>query len=163
VKYEVCNNPIYATVHDFNNDTKLDLTVANYQDASVSVLLGNGDGTFQNQVTHPTGSHPSSVVSADLNNDTKWDLAVTNKDESSVSILLGNGDGTFQNQIRYGAGISPSSVIVGVLNDDTKLDLAVTNLANNNVITLFTLVRSLFRYWEIVEKMSIYRIIMVEI
>ena len=45
---------------------------------TVSVLLGNGDGTFQNQKTFPVGSHPSSVAVADVNGDGRPDLIVAN-------------------------------------------------------------------------------------
>jgi hypothetical protein len=98
--------------------------VINYNENSLSVLLGNGDGTFQNQTTYSTGPDSYSILSADLNNDTKLDLTVTNYD-GSVSVLLGNGDGTFQNRIIYTVGTNPSFITAGAFRDDTKLDLAV--------------------------------------
>ncbi len=86
---------------DFNGDGKLDVVVANASSNNVSVLLGNGDGTFQAPVDYPTGSQPSSVAVGDFNGDGKLDLAVANQNcpsfpcgAGSVSILLGNGDGT---------------------------------------------------------------------
>jgi hypothetical protein len=82
-----------VAVGDFNGDGKADLAVANYSDHSVSVLLGNGDGTFQTHVDYATGSGPDSVAVGDFNGDGKADLAVTN--DYAVSVLLGNGDGTF--------------------------------------------------------------------
>ena len=65
---------------DFNGDGKLDLAVANFVDSSVSVLLGNGDGTFQVAVDYGTGSQgePLSVAVGDFNADGKLDLAVAN-------------------------------------------------------------------------------------
>ena len=63
---------------------------------TVSILLGNGDGTFQTHLDYPTGSSPTSVAVGDFNGDGKLDLAVTNQDDNTVSILLGNGDGTFK-------------------------------------------------------------------
>ncbi len=104
---------------------------------NVSVLPGNGDGTFQNQVTYSTGSHPQCVLSADLNNDTKQDLAVTDFFDNSVSVLLGNGDGTFQKQIIYTVGRNPNSMTIGTFKDPTKIDLAVANYADNNVRIVF--------------------------
>ena len=61
----------------------------------VSVLLGNGDGTFQNQVTYAVGSGPDGIVAGDFNGDGRTDLAVANRNSNDVSVLLGNGDGTF--------------------------------------------------------------------
>ena len=69
----------------------------------MSVLLGNGDGTFQNQVRYAAGTSPSAIVAGDFNGDGRTDLAVANG-SNDVSVLLGNGDGTFQNQVRYAAG-----------------------------------------------------------
>jgi hypothetical protein len=76
---------------DFNHDGVLDLVTANLH--SVSVLLGNGDGTFQAPVYYPAGGKSRSVVVGDVNGDGNADLIVT--DLSGVSVLLGNGDGTF--------------------------------------------------------------------
>ena len=70
----------------------------------MSVLLGNGDGTFQDQKTYPVGNGPVAIVAGDFNGDGRTDLAVANADSNDVSVLLGNGDGTFQNQVRYAAG-----------------------------------------------------------
>jgi hypothetical protein len=68
---------------------------------SVSIVLGNGYGTFQNQTIYPTGLSPQSVTVGDFNNDTKLDLATANGGDNNISVLLGNGNGTFQNQVVY--------------------------------------------------------------
>jgi hypothetical protein len=73
---------------DFNNDNKLDLAVANFGDNTVSVLLGNGDGVFQNQTTYNTGVSSSCVISGDLNNDKKLDLIVTNQVSNDLFVFL---------------------------------------------------------------------------
>ena len=70
----------------------------------MSILLGNGDGTFQNQVTYAVGSSPDAIVTGDFTGDGRTDLAVANSGSNDVSILLGNGDGTFQNQVTYAVG-----------------------------------------------------------
>ena len=93
---------------DFNGDGRTDLAVANLRlDNDVSVLLGNGDGTFQTQVTYAVGSVPGAIVAGDFNGDGRTDLAVANYDDNDVSILLGNGDGTFQPQVTYAVGTCP--------------------------------------------------------
>jgi hypothetical protein len=78
-------------VGDFNDDSKLDLAVTNSGGISVSVLLGNGDGTFQNEMKYKSGSKPTSLSVGDFNDDMKLGLAVTNRQENSVTILLGLG------------------------------------------------------------------------
>src|SRR5437879_6335637 len=113
-------------VGDFNADGKLDLAVANSSSNNVSVLLGNGDGTFQAPLTFGPGSGASSVAVGDFNADGKLDLVVT-VGSAGVSVFLGNGDGTFQAAVTYAAGNSPYAVAVGDFNADGKVDLAIAN------------------------------------
>ena len=92
---------------DFTGDGRTDLAVANEGDNTVSVLLGNGDGTFQPQVTYAVGLGPDAIVAGDFNGDGRTDLAVANGSDGTVSVLLGNGDGTFQPQVTYAVGQDP--------------------------------------------------------
>src|SRR5271156_6774862 len=94
-----CTWPV--AVGDFNGDGKLDLAVANNDGGNVSILLGNGDGTFQTALDFSVESGPSSLAVGDFNRDGKLDLAVANNVSGNVSILLGNGDGTFQPAANY--------------------------------------------------------------
>ena len=98
------NGPDAIVAGDFTGDGHTDLAVANELDDDVSVLLGNGDGTFQNQVTYPVGTDPIALVAGDFNGDGRTDLAVADYGSKGVSILLGNGDGTFQNQMTLPGG-----------------------------------------------------------
>jgi len=75
-------------VGDFNGDGKLDIAAANAQSDDVSVLLGNGDGTFQAALNFAVGSGPGSVAVGDFNGDGKLDVAVVNHDSGTVSVLL---------------------------------------------------------------------------
>jgi uncharacterized protein (DUF2141 family) len=134
-------NPYSVAVADVNGDGKLDLIVANEEqnknnpEGSVSVLLGNGDGTFQAPVNYDSGGQSAFSVSlADVNGDGKLDLVVangcdkTNCSLGGVGVLLGKGDGTFKPPVTYSSGVPSvygSRVAVGDLNGDGKLDLAV--------------------------------------
>jgi hypothetical protein len=136
VGYAVGIVPDSVAVGDFNGDGKLDLAVANEFSNNVSVLLGNGDGTFQYAPNFAVGTGPVSLAMGDFNGDGKPDLAVVNQNGYSVSIFLGNGDGTFQTTRNYAVGTNPDSVVVGDFNGDGKLDLAVANSGSNTVSVL---------------------------
>jgi len=131
--YQAGSGPYSVAVGDFNGDGKPDLAVANSISNNVSVLLGNGDGTFQAAVNYAAGSWPISVTVGDFNGDGKLDLAVANYLDSDVSVLLGNGDGTFQTPVNYGVGWLPFVITAGDFNGDGKLDLAVGNLYSSSV------------------------------
>ena len=133
--------PVSVVVGDFNGDGKLDLAVANIAagnigPGSVSVLLGNGDGTFQTALDYGVGSNPNSVAVGDFNGDGKLDLVVANTTSNSVSTLLGNGDGTFQTAVDFGVGSIPYWAAVGDFNGDGRLDMAVANAASSTVSVL---------------------------
>ena len=123
-------------IGDLDGDGKPDLAVANFLNHDVSVLLGNGDGTFAAQRRFAARSLPQSVAIGDLDGDGNPDLAVANASSDDVSILLGNGDGTFAPQRRFAAGDVPLSVAIGDLNGDGNPDVAVANQASGDVSIL---------------------------
>src|SRR5229473_1795573 len=106
----VGDTPESVVVGDFNGDGVQDLATANIASNNVSVLLGNGNGTFQAAVNFPTATAPRSVAVGDFNGDGVQDLAVANTVSNNVSVLLGNGDGTFQTARNFGADYNPLSV-----------------------------------------------------
>ena len=140
VDYPVGKDPYSVAVGDFNGDDKPDLAVVNFRSNTVSILLGNGNGTFQPAVNVAVGSYPASLAVGDLNGDGKLDLAVSNSAEppqpGSVSILLGNGDGTFQPQVEYAVGEQYTSIVMADFNSDGKLDLAVLSPRSSNISIL---------------------------
>lgn len=95
-KYSTGYYPVFVIAGHFNNDRKLDFVAANFQDDVISVLLGNGDGSFQNQMTYFAGYYPRSLAKGDFNHDSILDISVVSY--RYFGILFGNGDGTFQNQ-----------------------------------------------------------------
>jgi hypothetical protein len=147
VTYGTGANPVGVAVGDFNGDGIPDLAIANLcisdptcqSDSTVSILLGNGDGTFQPQQSYAVGQDPSYIAVFDFNGDGFPDLAVTNTTGNTVSVLLGNGNGTFQPQVSYAAGGSPTGIVVADFNGDGIADLAITNfldLAGSGTISV---------------------------
>ncbi len=138
----VGNYPNTVVEGDFNGDGKPDLAVANQNSNTVTILLGNGDGTFTQAPGSPitVGSAPDGIAVGDFNGDGKLDLAVANEGSNTVTILLGNGDGTFtqapSSPIAVGTG--PQAIAAGDFNADGKLDLAVADGANglNSHVTI---------------------------
>jgi len=141
--YTVGNSPAFVATADLRATSINDLIVANSADNTLSVLLGNGDGTFGAQTTFPTGTTPVWITSGQFNNgasapnsDNILDLAVANKGANTVSILLGKGDGTFQPKVDIPTGKGPTSVIATDFHDSTGtgfLDLAVANQDDNSI------------------------------
>jgi len=118
-------SPQVVVTADFNGDGQLDLATANAGDHTVSVLLGNADGTFQTAQPSATGTGPQSLAVGDFNADGKLDLVTANAED--VIVLLGNGNGTFQPATNLGVAGNAQSVAVGDFNVDGKLDLGVTS------------------------------------
>lgn len=125
---------------DFNGDGKLDLAIAGdyVSSGGVTILLGNGDGTF---TPIGAGLDPSAdfglIATGDFNGDGIPDLIATNyfEDGKSPTIFLGKGDGTFTSApASFTLDYFPTSVVTGDLNGDGKLDLAFSDLNGVEIV-----------------------------
>lgn len=133
-QYATGKGPTWVAAGDFNGDKKLDLAVSNGTDNTVSVLLGNGDGTFQGHVDYPADTSLWAVAVGDVNGDGKRDLVVAS---GSDGLLLGNGDGTFQAMVPlFTRALQSYAVAVGDLNGDGKPDLVFVSSAYGNQVLL---------------------------
>lgn len=136
--------PLSIAAGDFNGDGIPDLAVSNQNDGfpnlgTVTVLLGNGDGTFTPTAVSPlTGSIPYTVAITDINGDGIADLVTSNAGSNTASILLGNGDGTFDAALSPAAGTNPVGAGVGDFNGDGRPDIATANNTPNTVTVLLT-------------------------
>ncbi|MEG4069894.1 DUF4347 domain-containing protein, partial [Microcoleus sp. Pol11C2] len=122
-----------VAVEDFNKDGNSDLVTANNATNNVSLLLGNGDGTFGTATYFGVGSRPYTVAVGDFNGDGNSDLATANQTSNDVSILSGNGNGTFGAANNLSVGSTPSFVLVGDFNKDGKSDFATANSGSTTV------------------------------
>jgi FG-GAP-like repeat/Abnormal spindle-like microcephaly-assoc'd, ASPM-SPD-2-Hydin len=126
--YSTPTNPQSVVAGDFNGDGNPDLAVTS--SSGVSILLGNGSGSFQAPVTYPygAGQQPYAILAADFNGDGKLDLAFSLTLRTSViAVSLGNGDGTFGPPAEFAVGLFPVALAAGDLNGDGRLDLAVAD------------------------------------
>ncbi len=133
--------PDSVAVADLNGDGIPDFVTANrggppYYGGTVSVLLGNGDGTFQKALPYPVGTYPLAVAVADVNGDGIPDIVTANGGDTTLSVLLGNGNGTFQSNLTVPVGESPDSVAVADVNGDGRPDIVTANLFGSSVSVL---------------------------
>jgi hypothetical protein len=129
-------NPIGLVTGDLDGDGDIDAVATNAGGASLTVLLGNGEGFLAPQQTLAVGGAPLSVALGDLDGDGILDLVAACKDAGSVSVALGNGDGTFAPAASISVGAQPVSVVLDHFDIDGALDMAVSATAGGFVAVL---------------------------
>jgi hypothetical protein len=125
--YAVDSAPYYIAEGDFNSDGKIDLVSANSGSATVSILIGNGDGTFQAATSIATGiTSVLGIAAGDVDGDGNLDLVLASSGSGKIAVLLGNGDGTFKTPITFSVGFPfPLNPALADMNHDGKLDIIV--------------------------------------
>jgi len=123
------------TTTQFTNSGQMDLAVAT-GDNTVSILLGNGTGTFPTHVQYGVPGYPVAIAHGDFTGSGVQDLATADQYISQVSVLLGNGDGTFQTEVSYPTGAEPLAIAVGDVNGDGILDIVTANYHAGTVSVL---------------------------
>ena len=140
--------PIAMVATDINSDGNLDLAIVNQTTNNVSILLGNGNGTFTQATNSPiaVGRSPVAIATGDVNNDSHPDLAIVNQTDNTVSVLLGNGDGTFTAATNspLATGLAPTSVTITDFNGDGNPDIAVTDPQTDSVSVFLGVGQGLF-------------------
>ena len=118
------------------SSSNMDLAVANQADDTVSLFIGNGDGTFSGGVNFATGASPVALATADFNADGLADLAVSDQSANTVSIFIGNGDGSFTPRLDLGTGAGPAGLTATTLTGSGRPDLAIADSGANSVTVL---------------------------
>lgn len=122
---------------DVNKDGNLDIVTANMGEGSITVLEGNGDGTFQAPVNVvPTGVEAYAVAVADVNKDGNADLILANGSEGTVSVYLGQNGGGYGTAQTYATANYPTHVAAADLNGDGYADLVTANGDGDSVTVL---------------------------
>ena len=142
--YAVGNGPYDIVVADFDGDGAKDIAVTNASQSatgdSVSILLGNGDGTFGAANTYAVGWGPFTIEGADFDGDGDIDLSIANANDRNIVVLFGNGDGTFFiHQTHPFIGASWGVIFAHTAADfdgDGDTDLAMIMLTPNIVVVL---------------------------
>ena len=130
--YPVGKNPTTITTGDFNHDSFTDLITTNISSNTVSILLGNGDGTFKAQTQLHVCQEPRALAMNDFNEDGHADVVLACSGGDEVALLIGRGNGKFEEGARYPVHRSPVSLAAMDVNGDHHVDLAVA-LRNDKV------------------------------
>lgn len=126
--------PTGLATADFNQDGRLDLVTANYDGGTISVLLGNGDGTFGTATTYPAPNNPFKVAVGDLNGDNRPDVVVSRRSGAAVRVFLNanNGTGALLAGTDLAMPTGPIWLALLDLNGDGSLDIATANYEGNS-------------------------------
>ncbi len=133
--------PYWGASTDLNNDGKKDLVIANWgfpnQESTISVLIGNGDNSFQPKVNYDAGIAPKFVIARDFNRDGNIDIAVNNERSNSISVFMGNGDGSLNMAENYPVGMNPLMLCAADFNEDNNIDLAAPDYNSDDIAVLY--------------------------
>lgn len=135
--YPVGNGPHCVSAGDLDKDGDIDLATANFEQNTVSILLNNGDATFESGPSYPTQDFPASVCVVDLNGDFDLDLICANLGSNTVSVFMNDSEGGFVHAEDIAVGELPIAVAGGDLDGDQDIDVVVANSWSNDASVLY--------------------------
>ncbi len=130
--YKVGKNPTAIITLDLNQDSITDLITTNIASNTISILLGNGDGTFREQIQLHVCQEPRALAMGDFNEDGHSDVALACSGGDEIALLLGHGNGRFEEGQRYPVHRTPIALATDDINRDGHADLVVA-LRNDKV------------------------------
>ena len=122
---------------DFNGDSKPDIVTANSQDNTISLLLGDGSGTFHQPLRYSANDNPQAIVAADFNGDGVPDIAVGNEIVLGIQIFMADGNGGLKAPVEIATDMDVAQLAVADLNHNGIPDILATGLLNNQPIMRF--------------------------
>ncbi|CAF4473329.1 unnamed protein product [Rotaria socialis] len=135
---QIGSSPISLVYGYSNHDRNVDFAILNFEDNSVDVLMGSGNGAYDVPTTSDTGFDSVFVALSNGKGKTTTDLFVINKQDGTISAIFTNGDGTIQFNMDYAVGNGPLFAICEDFNNDTIIDVSVVNGLDNNLVILLS-------------------------
>ena len=130
--YKVGKNPTTVTPVDINQDDNTDLVTTNMSSNTISILLGNGDGTFHDQMQIHVCQEPRSLATGWFNRDVYPDIVLACSGTDQIAVLFGRADGKFEEGPQYPVHRTPVAIVSGDVNGDQIPDLVVA-LRNDKI------------------------------
>jgi hypothetical protein len=135
-EYATGARPAEVALGDVNGDGWPDIVTANAAGGSISVLLGDGTGSFGPHADYAAGARPVALALRDLDGDGHLDVVVADSLGNQTEVLHGAGDGSFGAATAFPCGNGPTGIAVGDLNHDGIPDLVVVNHNSRNLAVL---------------------------
>ena len=128
---------------DFNGDGKQDIIAANGRDSTISLLLGNGDGTFHQPLRYAPGGDPQAIATADFNGDGLPDIAIGNGFLLGLRVFLNDGNGGLKDPVNVAPDLQVEYMAVADLNRDGVPDILATGLIDTQTLHSHRIMRFL--------------------
>lgn len=131
------NTPSPNEGADFNSDYKLDYAVGNAGNDRLTIMIGNGDGTFASSTSYQAANAVRGVAVLDLDGDGHMDVVTANRNGNNLSLFRNNGNGTFGSAVNMEAnGLQETACAAADANNDGIMDLFVGTYGSNEMILL---------------------------
>ena len=138
VYYATGTQPESVAVGDLNNDGKPDIVTGDVTSSTVSVLLGNGDGTFGIASTIGVLKVPTSVAIGDVTHDSMPDIVVSNRLDGAVTLVENIGEGLLETTVSYGIGGSPDRIVLADVSGDGFPDVVINDISSDVLSVLIS-------------------------